>query len=661
MTENETNSNVLVELTNTSLEAADICKLNFEAGYDAEITETDKLPIVTLEYAGGLKDTPHNMAFAPAPDSLATKRAVLDILGQIDLQQLCVNLEATAVLMDIAYNACNSIVGAHQKLYELRTDIYKTTVDSVILANKFSIASKSILGGLVKVYKFIASGDSMKLSQVGAVLSRVSSLAKGMSEEAQKMADNFNTLSDRTFQQGSEVVAVENDNIQLKEKMEGQLQEFKAKLEAFNASKKEIEKQIEEAQNLYTKYDNEAKELNKKADKMEMVGTILGGIGEIVGSVGKAFSGFSNVNAQSAGSNDKAAGNNKTAGSDAFGKGSKEKDGLPDLEQSEDVKERQSRLGSNRAELEVIDGRLAQYDQQISDLEKEKPSSDKKRTDEEIDKEIEEIKKKRDADSRRKTELTKEISEDDAYLKAKMASQVGMSVEDASKKFGERFDNSSANARSAAVAKEKLAEEILKLKFELQKKSVENESMIAEFTRKIKNMNLNTVDLSVAITSLQLAVTCLSTVGSILASVAVFWKRVELSLENLAGDATLSSLQDMLKASKDNPEKMAVFVKTDEDFLGDWYIMESKWFALQIVCEAYYMACEHAKDRLDISLRRAETDGLEHWKLAQAMAAEMEEKLKINLRSSESKTADYKKKIEIMEKSRENAYKELLE
>ena len=655
MAEIETNSNVLIELTNTSLAVADISKLNFEAGFVAEITQTDKLPIVTLEYAGGLKDVPHNMAFAPTPDSLATKRAVLDILGQIDLQQLCINLEATATLMDIAYNACNGIVGAHRKLYDLRTDIYKTTVDSVILANKFSTASKSILGGLVKVYKYIASGDSMKLNQVGTVLSRVSDLAKGMSEEAQAMADNFNKLSDRTLQQGSEVVAVENEKIKLKKDMEEQLQKFKAELAAFYASKKEIENQIEEAQKLYTKYDNEARELNKKADKTEMVGMIMGGIGAIAGSIGTAFSGFSSVNAMNADDD------GRKAGDGASKEGGKEKDKLPELEQSEDVKVRQARLGSNRAELEVIDGRLAQYDQKIADLEKEKPSSDEKRTDKEIDEEIEEIKKKRDTDSKRKTELTKQISEDEAYLKAKMASQLGMSVEDVSRKFGEKFDQSSANARSAAAAKEKLAEEILRLKFELQKKSTENESMIAKLTGDIKNRNLGTVDLSVAITSLQLAVTCLSTVGSILANVAVFWKGVELHLKDLASDVTLSSLQKTLQASKDNPEKVAVYAKTDEDFLGDWYIMESKWFALQIVCEAYYRACDNAKNQLDTSLRRAETDGLEHWKLAQTMAAEMEEKLNINLRSSESKTADYKKKLEIMEKSRESAYRELLE
>lgn len=656
MAENETNNEaLLVELTNTSLEAANISKLNFEAGYEVEITETNTLPIVTLEYAGGLKDVPHNMKYAPTQDSLATKRAVLDILGEIDLQQLCVNLEATAALVDIAYNACNSIVGAHQKLYKLRNDIYMTTTDSVSLANKFSYASKGILENLVDVYKSIASGDSMKLIRVGKTLSRISGLANGMSEEAQTMADDFNKLSSRTLEQGSAVVAVENDNMKLKEDMEKQLQEFKVKLAAFHASKKEIENQIEEAQNLYTKYDKEAKELNEKADKAELVGMIVGGIGAIVGSVATAFSGFTNVGAKPSDTDDKKAGNDK---SETDGE---EKEKLPVLEQSEDVKERQSRLGSNQAELEVIDGRLAQYEQQIADLEKEKPSDDEKRTDEKIDQEIDEIKEKRDADSKRKTELTKQISEDNAYLKAKMASQVGMSVEDASKKFGEKFDNSSANARSAAVAKEKLAEEILKLKFELQKKNVENESMIAEFTRKIKNMNLNTVDLSVAITSLQLAVTCLSTVGSILANVAVFWKRVELSLQNLVSNITLVSLPDMLQASKDNPEKLAVYVKTDEDFLGDWYIMESKWFALQIICEAYHKSCENAKGRLDTSLRRAETDGLEHWKLAQAMAAEMEEKLKINLRSSESKTADYKKKLEIMEKSRENSYRELLE
>ncbi|MCM1439541.1 MAG: hypothetical protein NC131_10135 [Roseburia sp.] len=653
MAEMKTDNDVLVELTNTSLEVADISKLNFEAGYETEISETGKLPIITLEYANGLKDIPHNMAFAPASDSLATRRAVLDILGQIDLQQLCINLEATAALMDIAYNACNSIIGAHEKLYELRTDIYKTTVKSVDLANEFSVASRGILGGLVKVYKYIASGDSIKLSQVKTYLSRISDSAKGMSDAAEQMAKDFNSLSGRTLEQGSEVVAVENENIKLKKDMETQLNEFKAKLEAFNASKKEIESQIEEAQTLFTKYDNEARELNKKADTMEIVGMVITGIGSMAGSVGTAFSGFYNSNGP-----DVKVDSGKASGGTSGKENEEEK--MPELEQSADVKERQSRLGSNRAEFEVIEGRLKMYDQKIENLEKEKSSPDKKRTDEEIDKEIEDTKKQRDTDSKRKADLTKQISEDDAYLKGKMASQVGISVEDASKKFGEKFDNSTANVRSIAIAKEKLAEEILKLKFELQKKSVENEAMIAEFTRKIKNMNLGTVDLSVAITSLQLAVTCLSTVGSILANVAIFWKRVELSLKNLAGDATMASLQDLLQDSKDNPDKLASYAMTDEDFLGDWYIMESKWFALQLVCEAYYHSCENAKNRLDISLRRAETDGLEHWKLAQSMAAEIEEKLKISIRSSESKTMEFKKKIQIMEKTREDAYKELL-
>ncbi|MDE7339344.1 MAG: hypothetical protein K2N80_02125 [Lachnospiraceae bacterium] len=668
---NEVNNDVLVELTNKTLEAADISKLNLNKVSDVEITETEKLPIITLEYAGGLRDISHNMAFAPVPDSLATKRAILDILGQIDLQQLCVNLEATSTLMDIAYNACNGIVGAHQKLYELRTDVYQATVRSVKLADEFSSVSENILSALVKVYKLIASGNAMKLRQVGTYLSRISGLAEGMSEAAAKMAKDFDDLSDRTLKQGSEVVAVENENIRLKEDMEKQLQEFKAKLDAFNASKKEIEHQIEEAQTLYTKYDDEARRLNKKADAMEIAGMVIGGIGSIVGSVGTALSGFAGSAAAAAG------GAGEEAGGDASEEAEKAEEKLPELEQSEDVKKHQARLGSNKAELKTIEVRLEQYEQKIEALEKEKDAKEdsekesgaesegkgasaKKRANEEIDKEIEDIKEKRSIDSKRKAELTRQISDDDAYLKGKMASQMGMSVESASRKFGEKFDNCSANARSAAIAKEKLAEEILKLKFELQKKNAENEAMIAEFTRRIKNMNLDAVDLSVAITSLQLAVTCLSTVGSILANVSVFWSRVELSLKNLAGDVTLEALQKTLQDPETSPEELADYAKTDDDFLRDWYIMESKWLALQIVCEAYNRSCENAKDRLDISLRRAETEGLEHWKLAQTMAAEMEEKLKINLRSSESKTADFKKKIEIMEKSREGAYRDLL-
>lgn len=59
---NETNNDVLVELTNETLKADDISKLNLRVGYDVEINEMKKLPIITLEYAGGLRDISHNMA-----------------------------------------------------------------------------------------------------------------------------------------------------------------------------------------------------------------------------------------------------------------------------------------------------------------------------------------------------------------------------------------------------------------------------------------------------------------------------------------------------------------------------------------------------------------------------------------------------------------------
>lgn len=664
MAETEKDVDVLAELADTALTVTDISQINFEVGTKASVEMGDKLPVVTVEYSNGAKDSPHDMAFAPKTESLAVRRAVLDIMGQVDLQQLCINQEACAVLMDIAYNACNSIVGAHERIYELRTDIYTTTLESVELARNFTVASNSILGGLVKVYEYLGSGSSFKINQLGTILSKIVGYAQKMSEAAQLMSGRFFSLSEQALQEGSEVVKIEGQNETKRKELETQLFDFKAQLEAFQASKNEIEKQIEQAQFLYDKYDREVSELNKKADKMEMASMIMTGVGTAIGSVSSVFSGFS-----SGSSSKDISGLHKPQGDkDAVNEAARKADAAENAEsgeeekggQSSDLQKRRTRLERNEEEANQIENRLKEYGIQLEQLEKEKCAADKTRTQEAIDEEIDRIKKMQDGDGARKKELLDQIAEDKSYIKGIQISQIGEKVSDVAEKYEKKIDASCENARSAATEKERLAAKILNLRFELQKKNSENEARIAEFTSRIKNMSLSSMDISVAITSLKLAVTCLSTVSSVLGEVSLLWAGVKSALEHLADDTTIQSLQSALKGSNDYAG-IAEYAKTDESFVADWYIMESKWVALHMVCEAYCTSCEKAKDRLNISLRRAESDGLEHWKLAQQMAAEMESKLAINLCSSQSRTLDFKKQIEVLEKAQENRYAELLE
>jgi len=644
---------LLVGLIETSVQAANIEKISFTK-VAAKMTPKNEETTITLRY-GDVEDGDFLLTQSPPDNCLTVRRAVLDILGQVDLQKLCMNLEASAALIDVAYNACNGIYGAHENLYQLRTDVFGTVVDSVDMSDKFRKSTNSVVAALLAVYETLSSVDNCDIDNVRMYLSAVTRAAKGLAEQADKMAGRFRELERKTFDEGKKIVAIESTNVKQREELQKQLADFRAQLDAFNVSKKELERRISQAQELYSKYDCEARELNNKADTLEIISVVVGGVGQIAGAVSTAVAGYYGSNTPKI--------NINTAQNppQPSPQSPSSKPELPQQEDTPDVAARKTRLGSNKAELELIESRMPDYATKIAALENEKKSPDKTRSDSDIDTEITNIKNKQSEDVKRKTLVESEIETDESYLKAKLASSLGKSVGEVSKDLEERFDNIGNNARSAAAAKDKLAQEMLKMKFELEEKNTENLARIAEFTQRIKNANIDIIDTSVIINSLQLAVTCLSTVGSTLATVALFWKSLETACANLANNTTIDALSNTIDSKSGNLESLVKYVTSNNMFGRNWFIMVCQWHALHLVCNAYYMSCGNAKHTLDISLRRVETDRREHWRLAQEMAKDLEAKLNITLRSAQSKDADFKKRVELAQQEKEKMLLDIAE
>ncbi|MGM9903412.1 hypothetical protein A5844_001805 [Enterococcus sp. 10A9_DIV0425] len=626
-----------------------ISEINFN-NMRTEMLKTTEGPLILLKYNNGtLTEGPYSMLEAPPSDSLIVQRAIVDILNQIDLESLCMNLESSASLIDISYNACNGIYegDAHKNLYKLRVDIYNAVADSTSLANQFKIASSAVVGNLLNVYEQLSSVDLLDIDDMKYYLNQVKKVAKGMSGSALKLAERFEELKTKTFKEGENIVLVGSENQKKYQLRMKQLADYKAQLDAYYVSKSELEKQIKEAQTLYAKYDQEARELNDKANTLEIVGAVIGGLGTIAGSVGTAISGYYgsktpkiNINTQAPESPAQP----------------KEKEPTPS---SPDVTARETRLGTNKAELELLTTRLNNYPSRIETYEKEKLED--KRSKEEIDNDIQKLKDEQETDTQRKKTLENEISSDESYLKAKLATELGLSVGEASKELEERMATIGNNARSAAAAKDLLAQEMLRLNFDLNSKNTENLARIAEFTRKIKNANIDIIDTEVVLNSLQLAVTCLSTVGSTLTTVAIFWKSIEKACDNLSNDDALAILERQLDTKADNLPTLVKYATTNVQFNRHWFVMGSKWQALYLVFDAYLSSSNQAKATLDISFQRAEDDPRSHWKLAQQMAKEIEEKLQVTLRSSQSKDADFKKRVELAQQEKEKMLLEFVE
>ncbi|MFT4107058.1 MAG: hypothetical protein QM657_14985 [Lacrimispora sp.] len=661
----ETNvKDLLAELTESAVQVDHIEKVNLLRA-NAQMIPQDEDTRIILSY-DDVNDGPFLLRQAPPDDCLTVRRAVLDILGQIDLQKLCTNLEASAALIDVAYNACNGIGGAHENLYQLRTDVYDAVVDSVDMSGRFSKSSNNAVRALLSVYETLSSVDNCDIDNVRTYLSYVTGAAKGMAEKADEMARRFVELEKRTLNEGKNIVVLEGTNIKQREELQKQLADFKAQLDAFHASKGEIEKQIKHARELYAKYDMEAQELNSKADTLEIVSVVVGGIGQIAGCVSTAVAGYygstvPKININPAQNQQQTTpqtpsqttpqnpGSTASLPRPAANTGTS----APTREDTADVAARKTQLGSNKAELALIEARLPDYAVKLEALEKEKQSPDKKRQDSDIDAEIASVKNRQSEDSKRKLFLESQIGTDESYLNAKLASALGTTVAEASKELEKKFDNIGNNARSAAAAKDKLAQEMLRMQFELEAKNTENLTRIAEFTQRIKNGNIDVIDTSTIINSLQLAVTCLSTVGSTLATVSLFWKTLEAACANLADNDTIETLKNTINSKEGNLESLVKYATTNKTFGRKWFIMECQWHALYLVCNGYHASCTQAKNILDHSLRRAETDRYKHWQLAQQMAESLEAKLNVTLRCAQSKDEAFKKRMEYAKQERD--------
>lgn len=234
MAENITSYDTLMKLAESSFAVADISKLNLEAGYEAKITQTKDLPIVTLEYTCGLKDKPHDMACIPDSDSFVIKRAVLDALEQADLQRLCINLEMAVVLWNIAYNVCSGTDVVESRLERIQHDYYVNITKNVGCIGRGSTYLNCILRNLIRVYQFLASGEDRRFGQVSPYFYKISRLAEEMSEITKEISDSFHSFSKCVLEQGTVIVAFEKDG-RLKEMLEKQLREV-------HASEKESDK-----------------------------------------------------------------------------------------------------------------------------------------------------------------------------------------------------------------------------------------------------------------------------------------------------------------------------------------------------------------------------------------------------------------------------------
>jgi hypothetical protein len=597
-------------------------------------------------------DGPYSLTYAPPETAISIQKFVLQTLGETDLKQMTAHLVNAASLIDVAYNACNGIDGAFSDMYSLRNEVADVVADSVKTASLFQNTAQRALLLIFQAYKYLC-GEHPNPNNAINSFKACATVAGAMANKATELANKFDDTKKSIEKQGTQVSKVEESKIKENDTLKQKIQEIKASIDGLNSSKDYLKQQIDEAKEMYDKYDKEANELQKTANKAEIASIVCKGIGALAEGMGQAFAAYEQSKRPTLNINSSSTIPQQTAKDD---NGKETTQTLP-----ADVEQKNKDIGKVKVDMELTEGRIKNNTEKIETLKHElavvkgteaddkiiKPYREEKAIQDEIDA----TQKLADDDNTSFNTLKAQKDEYDAWMTARMANATSESVKDSTDKMGQKLDEQSNTIQQAAYARREAADNLLKLKFDLQKTQTENLKMLAQYATQVKSAQINSVDLTVVINSLRVAVTCLSMTTDIMRQTAVFWSNMSTLCSNLASDRTADTIKNDLELY--GIDGIADVYKMDPIFALSMFLLICQWDAVYLICKEYYDASQVANKILSDSQWRAEMDPKDHWDLSKKLAEQIENRLNIQIVDSSQKTDAYKNELETNEKARQ--------
>lgn len=548
----------------------------------------------------------------PSVKSRLVIQSKKNICHDLDLKKLVVNLNNTADLMYVAYNALTG-TKIQSKMSGLQKKLMDLCDECIIAMQDITQNTGFIIEQVIMAYDLLFQFEEEACIELIATCSEY---AGEMAQTSERLAGKFSLMADDT----EKILEETQDLYVLKEDAKKELLNEKAKIEAEQLGRKRLAEALKEEISQMNEEYQEAKEAAKSAEDKAF---IMGCMSAITGAIGMGLGaavGYSSpnltiqrtINQQTAKQN---------TGADEEEKKKKEEEKKKKEEQKakkqEEINKEKDQLKQVQADVEKIKQSI---DKQKSQLKSETDAVQKS----EIEKNLKDEEKKLEEKEAMQAELEKKIKklEDECkdYDKEITALAAGLSsLTDSTGKMQEKLEDQAQTAQQTARF-------FLEKKLEMQKQNRQVLADIEEFAQKIKNMREEDMTIDTAMQMLQVAIKCLKQIVVALSTAALFWSGMKTSCEGLQKSAFLNQLK-VLKKMSENTRRLS-YMK--ENFVYQLILYLVNWTALDSVCEDYKEASKIIRGKVAKNIK-SNLYGKEAIRVANDMADEIIRSMEIQI------------------------------
>lgn len=530
----------------------------------------------------GGKNESYDLTVPMSENALMVKEEKRDILHQMDLPVVISNLNNTVDLLNISYHAVYGFPEQSQ-VFRLQKGVMDLNDKGIIVVTDFKDQASVVVTELVGVYKWLMKGmESMAINK----LERFANLAAGMSEQAEEMADGYQSAADNTSAVLQKVMDQNASQIEKNAELVKMQKELEAAQESVEKIQKSVEERLKGLQMEYSrlaKVDDEERDHKRTMDILGAVFGLLGAATSVVSDVVGAGGGSASaINARS---------------QEDYDRAEKEK------------KELENQIGEAGEEIRSLEEKvkeLAAKKEEAEGAEKEK-----------LEKEF--------SDARAGvTEARKK--KEDLEIKRKAASDTLDKLGGALSGQGEKMQQAASASGEASQTRAAQMSEIYSEIMDLEKQKTEQIGLLAKYAKQMEAVVIDQHSTEAAIQSLILAVSCLKKSVVALKNIALFWSSMERSCRALADN----SLKDDIKAlqSVDKADRIEAYQSPEIMYPIASYM--AKWVAVLSVSKEYLTAAEKTRSHLNDTVDNSDSVDMSreaHWELASKLAGEVGDSL----------------------------------
>ena len=222
----------------------------------------------------------------PAADSGVVTAERNRLLKNLKLESLISNLLRAGELLTLAYNGVAGFGTLRGAVTSISDRLRVLAADCEITMQRFERSSRMITGNLRDCFKFLMNGrEEAALLWLG----KAGAAAKGMADEADDLADRFDTLGDDAVQTLVDTQKAQGETEEAKAKLQAQIADLNAKDAGARTLAEELVKQKEELQQLYNEAKEKAETAENRAFALSIVNAIMKPLGDGLGSFAGAM------------------------------------------------------------------------------------------------------------------------------------------------------------------------------------------------------------------------------------------------------------------------------------------------------------------------------------------------------------------------------------